>query len=136
MTTKADLTLKQVRENLQQWRDARQYKAQRIPNFLLAEIATLAERYSHKDIRRELTLTSQKLENIISEFPSSNIEGDQPSSSPSIESNFVEIPWSTVLATCSLELSHPNGTTLQIKDCPEPLLSKVISTFVHPSCSK
>lgn len=77
------LTLERVQENLQQWRESRQYRTQRIPDTLLSEVASLVGRYSKRDILGKLNLSSQKLAAIISTFVPADTGADASLSSSS-----------------------------------------------------
>ncbi len=130
-----NLTLEEVQDHFQQWRDTRQSQTERIPDDLLAEANSLLDRYPQSDILRTLGLNRQRLLSAESLPPApTSAEYEDATTSAS----FVQIPWPSPETTkpC-LELAHPNGMTLRLQDCNEALVAQMVNSFMdHSPCSK
>ncbi len=129
------LTLDEVHNHFQQWRDTRKHQTERIPDNLLAEARSLLDKYPLSNILRKLRLNRHRLLSAES-LPSTSI--NVRSSTFNTSSPFVPIPWPEpeVTAPC-LEIKHPNGMTLCLQDCTKDLLKQMVSTFMgQVSCSK
>ena len=131
----SSLTLEEVHDHFQLWRDTRQSQRERIPDDLIAEAASLLGRYPQADILRELGLNRKRL---LSASPPPHTPAITNSEDATGLSPFVQLPWPTPATTSqSLELTHPNGMTLRLQDCNEALLSQMINTFMdHSPCCK
>jgi len=122
------LTLNEVYDHFQLWRDTRKSQRERIPDDLITEAASLLGRYPQADILRELSLTRKRLLSAASPPCTSDITNPEDATGLP---PFVQLPWPTPATTSqSLELTHPNGMTLRLQDCNEALLSQMINTFM------
>ena len=60
-----NLTLNEVCDHFQLWRDTRKSQRERIPDDLIAEAASLLDRYPQADILRELGLNRKRLLGVV-----------------------------------------------------------------------
>lgn len=132
--TNPRLTLEQVCNHFQNWRDTRTSRTERIPDDLLDEARSLLDIYPQADILRELGLNRHRLLSAES-LPSTptTTEFENTASTP-----FVQIPWPTPETTTPcLELVHTNGMTLRLQDCTDDLVGQMVNTFMdHKPCCK
>lgn len=130
-----NLTLEEVQDHFQRWRNTRQSQTERIPDDLLAKAKSLLDRYPQADILRELGLNRQRLLSAESlpSTPTATKSEDTTVSMP-----FVQIPWpSPEITKPCLELAHPNGMALRLQDCNEALVAQMVNTFMdHSPCCK
>ena len=64
-----NLTLEEVQDHFQRWRNTRQSQTERIPDDLLAEARSLLGKYPQSDILRKLSLNRQRLLSAESQSP-------------------------------------------------------------------
>lgn len=129
------LTLEEVTEHFQQWRNTRKSRTEQFPDRLIAEAKSLLDKYPKSDILRKLRLNRQRL--LSAELPA-HTPAASNSAQSTASSPFVQIPWSSPdTPTSCLEIEHPNGTTLRLHNCNEDLLSQTLNTFMdHSPCCK